>query len=50
MASERKVPVTVSLTKRQIDALGKASKRLGISLSDMVRRVIDDSIDERKAA
>jgi hypothetical protein len=35
----------ISLTERQMEALGNESKRLGISKSELIRRFLDKQLD-----
>lgn len=44
MSEVRKIPTTAGLTSRQIRWLTTEAKGLGISMADMIRRIIDDRI------
>lgn len=45
--TDRKVPNTISLTRRQTDVVRKESARLGISFGDMVRRIVDEWLERK---
>lgn len=44
--NDRMVPHTVSLTRRQADAVQKDAERLGISFGDRLRRILDEWTDK----
>jgi hypothetical protein len=43
--AETKIPVTFTLTTRQVNAIRLTAKRLGVPDSDVARRVFDGWID-----
>lgn len=47
MAAEQKIQRNVAMTARQIGAVEKEAKRLQISFSDMMRRIIDEWGDRK---
>jgi hypothetical protein len=47
---ERKIPVTASLTPRQVGAIEARAKRLSLSFNDALRRIIDATLDGEEAA
>lgn len=46
MADERMIPSTFSLTPQQTAALRAESKRRGVSFGEVMRRIVDEWMDE----
>ena len=44
---ERKIPNNVSLTARQTQLVDKEAKRVGISFSEQLRRIVDEWGDRK---
>lgn len=44
-----KIPTTLHLTERQTNAIRQESKRLEISFSDLVRRIMDEWVSRQPA-
>lgn len=48
MSADQKIKTTVALTPRQTTEISAESKRLGVSDAEVIRRWIDEKIDELK--
>ena len=45
---QRKIPCQIALTDRQLSVVKDEAKRQGITVPDVVRRIIDNYIDGRE--